>query len=233
MATRTPSRPVVERADEAAAAARPERPAGAAGRPHRATARVREAAAGPAPGARAAVHARRCTAWDRCWRARPWLAAAWRATAGGLAAPRAAPTASGAKDVDPAHRRDGLGLLLLAAALVSAGGAWWHAGAAGRRGRPASCGPASAAGALLLPVLCAAGAWRVLRHPESKGGRGRLVVGWARSGAGRPRRAPRPRRPARGRARRASCSASRCRPPSPPGWPSRCCSCSPSSGCSS
>src|SRR4051812_41077554 len=37
----------------------------------------------------------------------------------------------GAKDLDPAHRRDGLGLLLLAGALIAAGGVWWHAGAAG------------------------------------------------------------------------------------------------------
>src|SRR5689334_1835513 len=34
----------------------------------------------------------------------------------------------GAKDLDPAHRRDGLGLLLLAGALIAAGGVWWHAG---------------------------------------------------------------------------------------------------------
>jgi S-DNA-T family DNA segregation ATPase FtsK/SpoIIIE len=90
-------------------------------------------------------------------------------------ASRAAGT--GAKEIDPAHRRDGVGLLLLAAALVAAGGAWWHAGGAGAKvdelltallGR----------GALLLPVLLALGAWRVLRHPESRGGRGRLVVGW-------------------------------------------------------
>src|SRR5690242_3533805 len=37
-------------------------------------------------------------------------------------------TTGGAKDLDPAHRRDGLGLGLLAAALIAAGGAWWHAG---------------------------------------------------------------------------------------------------------
>src|SRR3954469_10679241 len=40
-------------------------------------------------------------------------------------------TPGGAKDLDPAHRRDGAGLLLLAAALIAAGGAWWHAGSAG------------------------------------------------------------------------------------------------------
>ncbi|MCU1691994.1 MAG: cell division FtsK/SpoIIIE [Frankiales bacterium] len=86
--------------------------------------------------------------------------------------------AGGAKELDPAHRRDGLGLLLVAAALIAAGGAWWHAGGAG----DAVAGllrTLVGRGALLLPLLLAASAWRVLRHPVSKGGRGRLVVGWA------------------------------------------------------
>jgi DNA segregation ATPase FtsK/SpoIIIE, S-DNA-T family len=83
----------------------------------------------------------------------------------------------GARDLDPAHRRDGLGLLLLAAALVAAGGAWWRAGSAG----DALAGALSGLlgwGALLLPPLLALCAWRVLRHPDGKGGRGRLLVGW-------------------------------------------------------
>ena len=84
----------------------------------------------------------------------------------------------GARDLDPAHRRDGRGLLLLALALVAATGAWWHAGAAG----DAVAGLLTALlgrGALLLPPVLALGAWRVLRHPVSKGGRGRLLVGWS------------------------------------------------------
>jgi S-DNA-T family DNA segregation ATPase FtsK/SpoIIIE len=84
----------------------------------------------------------------------------------------------GAKDLDPAHRRDGVGLLLLVGALVSAGGAWWHAGAAGDAVADALRWVLGR-GALVLPVLCALGAWRVLRHPVSKGGRGRLGIGWA------------------------------------------------------
>ena len=83
----------------------------------------------------------------------------------------------GARDLDPAHRRDGRGLLLLALALVAATGAWWHAGAAG----DAVAGLLATLlgrGALLLPPVLALGAWRVLRHPVSKGGRGRLLVGW-------------------------------------------------------
>jgi S-DNA-T family DNA segregation ATPase FtsK/SpoIIIE len=84
---------------------------------------------------------------------------------------------SGARDLDPAHRRDGLGLLLLALALVAAGGAWWHAGRAGANVDEALTA-VFGKGALLLPPLLALGAWRVLRHPDGKGGRGRLAVGW-------------------------------------------------------
>jgi S-DNA-T family DNA segregation ATPase FtsK/SpoIIIE len=83
----------------------------------------------------------------------------------------------GAKDLDPAHRRDGLGLLLLAAALIAAGGEWWHAGSAGDAVAGLLEGVAGK-GAMLLPIVLALGAFRVLRHPESPGGRGRLVVGW-------------------------------------------------------
>jgi S-DNA-T family DNA segregation ATPase FtsK/SpoIIIE len=87
-------------------------------------------------------------------------------------------TTGGAKDLDPAHRRDGLGLLLLAAALIAAAGAWWHAGSAGDAIAGVLEGLAGK-GALLLPVVLALGAFRVLRHPESPGGRGRLLVGWS------------------------------------------------------
>src|SRR5687768_2814863 len=84
---------------------------------------------------------------------------------------------SGAKEIDPAHRRDGLGLLLLAGALVSAGGAWWQAGGAGEQVDELLTAILGK-GALLLPVLLAYGAWRVLRHPDGKGASGRLVIGW-------------------------------------------------------
>jgi S-DNA-T family DNA segregation ATPase FtsK/SpoIIIE len=105
-----------------------------------------------------------------------------RVTAHGIGgASRAAGT--GAREIDPAHRRDGLGLLLLALALVAAGGAWWHAGGAGAKVDELLTAVLGK-GALLLPVLLAFGAWRVLRHPEGKGGTGRLVIGWGALGLG-------------------------------------------------
>ena len=94
---------------------------------------------------------------------------------------------SGARDLDPAHRRDGFGLLLLVGALVAAGGAWWRAGDAGEAVDGVLTG-ALGRGALLLPPLLLLGAWRVLRHPDARadgaGGAGRLVIGWLALGLG-------------------------------------------------
>ncbi|HVM27137.1 MAG TPA: DNA translocase FtsK [Mycobacteriales bacterium] len=86
-----------------------------------------------------------------------------------------------ARDLDPAHRRDGLATALLVAALVTAGGAWWHAGEAGDA-VAGGLGWAFGRGALVLPPVLALAAWRLLRSPhghgESVGRGGRLAVGW-------------------------------------------------------
>src|SRR4051794_8726521 len=83
----------------------------------------------------------------------------------------------GARDLDPAHRRDGLGLVLLIGALLSAAGAWWHAGSAGDALATIVEG-LFGLGAMVLPVVLVLCALRVLRHPSSPGGRGRTLVGW-------------------------------------------------------
>ncbi len=104
------------------------------------------------------------------------LASAVRALAAGLG--QAVRAVSGTtRDLDPAHRRDGLGLLLVAGALVAAGGAWWSAGRGGSVLGPLLSDLLGRA-APALPVLLAVAAWRVLRSPVSRGGRGRLAVGW-------------------------------------------------------
>jgi S-DNA-T family DNA segregation ATPase FtsK/SpoIIIE len=82
-----------------------------------------------------------------------------------------------ARDLDAAHRRDGLGLLLLAAAVVAAAAMWF--GVDGWM--VAGLGTVSAAlvGALDLsiPLLLAVAAWRVLRHPQESAATGRILVG--------------------------------------------------------
>ena len=100
----------------------------------------------------------------------------FRLLAGGVGGVgRAAGTS--ARDLDPAHRRDGVGLVLLIGALLSAAGAWWHAGAAGNTLADAVEGLLGR-GAMVLPVVLAFGGVHVLRHPVSQGSRGRLLVGW-------------------------------------------------------
>ena len=85
--------------------------------------------------------------------------------------------AATARELDPAHRRDGAGLAVLAVAVVSAVAVWFSA--AGALGRAVTAGYRLLVGnaAVLLPVLLAVGAVHVLRqqpHPER---RGRLLVG--------------------------------------------------------
>ena len=84
---------------------------------------------------------------------------------------------SSARDLDPAHRRDGVGLVLLIGALLSAAGAWWHAGTAGNTLADAVEG-LFGRGAMVLPVVLAVAGVHVLRHPVSQGTGGRLLVGW-------------------------------------------------------
>ncbi|MCW2572653.1 MAG: cell division protein FtsK [Frankiales bacterium] len=85
---------------------------------------------------------------------------------------------SSARDLDPAHRRDGLGLVLLIGALLSAAGAWWHAGSAGNTLADVVEG-LFGRGAMVLPLVLMFAGVRVLRHPVAPGARGRLLVGWS------------------------------------------------------
>ncbi|SEQ84978.1 DNA segregation ATPase FtsK/SpoIIIE, S-DNA-T family [Microlunatus flavus] len=84
----------------------------------------------------------------------------------------------GARDLDPALRRDGAGLFVLGVAVVIAGEFWF--GLPGRFGHVVHVGVSTIIGALsaLAPILLAAMAWRTLRHPDHNGPAGRQVVGW-------------------------------------------------------
>ncbi|WP_307622786.1 DNA translocase FtsK [Streptomyces sp. V3I7] len=83
----------------------------------------------------------------------------------------------GAKNLDPAHRKDGLALLLLGIGLIIAAGTW-----ADLRGPVGSLVEILVTGAfgrldLLVPILLAVIAVRFIRHPERPEANGRIVIG--------------------------------------------------------
>ena len=84
----------------------------------------------------------------------------------------------GARDLDPALRRDGAGLFVLALAVVVAAEFWF--GLPGTFGHIVQVGVSTVIGGLsaLAPILLVAMAWRTLRHPDHNGPAGRQVVGW-------------------------------------------------------
>lgn len=83
-----------------------------------------------------------------------------------------------ARELDPAHRRDGLGLAVLALAIAVAAMTW-------RTGQGAAATVVTAVlrgvlGSLAwsVPVLLALIAWRLLRHPDQNADTGRMMIGW-------------------------------------------------------
>ncbi len=85
---------------------------------------------------------------------------------------------NGAQDVDPALRRDGIGLFLIGCAIIVAAEFWW--GLPGSFGNAIHVGVASVIGTLsyVAPILLILMAWRTLRHPARNGPGGRQAVGW-------------------------------------------------------
>jgi S-DNA-T family DNA segregation ATPase FtsK/SpoIIIE len=86
-------------------------------------------------------------------------------------------TVSRARELDPGHRRDGLGLVLIVLAVVVAAGVWWAAG--GPVGAWVTSALAAAVGqaAVLLPVLLLAAGVALMCTPARPEVRPRLVVG--------------------------------------------------------
>ncbi|MET8717707.1 DNA translocase FtsK [Streptomyces sp. NPDC004735] len=83
----------------------------------------------------------------------------------------------GAKGLDPAHRKDGLALLLLGLALVVAAGTWSHL-----KGPVGDLVEMLVTGAfgrldLLVPILLGAVAVRLILYPEKPEANGRIVIG--------------------------------------------------------
>jgi DNA segregation ATPase FtsK/SpoIIIE, S-DNA-T family len=100
-----------------------------------------------------------------------WMLFAHAAGAGARALGRSA------RDLDPLHRRDGVGLAFLGAAIVVAATTWWHLGNAASRFMTGLVHGACGSLAWLVPVLLALLAWRFLRHPDRNAETGRLTIG--------------------------------------------------------
>ncbi|MGE5287690.1 MAG: DNA translocase FtsK [Micromonosporaceae bacterium] len=85
----------------------------------------------------------------------------------------------GARDLDPLHRRDGIGLAMLGAALVTAVTIWWHLGSFAGRAIWAAVSGAFGSAAWCVPLLLGLLSWRYLRHPDRNAETGRMVIGWS------------------------------------------------------
>jgi len=105
------------------------------------------------------------------------LAVLWNGLAHG-AGTAARAIGHSARDLDPALRRDGAGLFVLALAVIVAAEFWF--GLPGTFGHVVHVGVSTIIGGLsaLAPILLGAMAWRTLRHPDRNGPAGRQVVGW-------------------------------------------------------
>ncbi|QOC93004.1 FtsK/SpoIIIE family DNA translocase [Micromonospora craniellae] len=86
--------------------------------------------------------------------------------------------AASASDIDPEHRRDGAGLLVIGLALLTAGALWFSG--AGPLGAQLADTIRLFLGAIsiVVPVLLGIGAWRLMRQPGDPEHRGRGLIGW-------------------------------------------------------
>ncbi len=83
----------------------------------------------------------------------------------------------GARDLDAVHRRDGLGLLLVALAVVVAAAVWFGVDGWFTAGLGVVAAYLLGALDIAVPVLLLAVAWRTLRHPDDVHTNGRLLIG--------------------------------------------------------
>ena len=134
------------------------------GQAARAAARKRRADAIPGPLEAAGMGLR--ALWVGAARAAGWMARS------------VGKEAATARGIDPAHRRDGLGLLLVAAAIVLAMAVWFDV--AGPVGEHLAFGLDWALGLAtrVLPVLLVLWGLRVMRQQPPEEAHGRALVGW-------------------------------------------------------
>jgi S-DNA-T family DNA segregation ATPase FtsK/SpoIIIE len=81
------------------------------------------------------------------------------------------------REIDPAHRRDGLGVLFVVLAVISAAGIWWEAGGPVGRGFSAGVGAVFGIAGVLLPVILLAVGVVLMTTPAHPEARPRIAVG--------------------------------------------------------
>jgi DNA segregation ATPase FtsK/SpoIIIE, S-DNA-T family len=83
-----------------------------------------------------------------------------------------------ARDLDPAHRRDGVGLAVIGLAIITAATTWWPMDNVAGRLMTALLRGALGSVAWTVPLLLALLGWRFLRHPDRNADTGRMIIGW-------------------------------------------------------
>lgn len=159
-------------------------PSTAKGRTGRTTAPAKKAAPARRPPAKKAAAARRAPVKKVAARPAPsptggvvrLVRAVWLGCAHAVGAVFRG-VGQGAKNLDPAHRKDGLALLLLALALIVAAGTWSNL--SGPVGDLVTMLVTGAFGRLdlLVPILLGVMAVRFIRHPEQADANGRIGIG--------------------------------------------------------
>jgi S-DNA-T family DNA segregation ATPase FtsK/SpoIIIE len=91
---------------------------------------------------------------------------------------RAGARAAGrAREIDPAHRRDGLGVLFLGLALVTAAGVWWGAGGPVGQWLSGAVASVIGRGAAVLPVVLLGVGLLLVAAPANPETRPRIAIG--------------------------------------------------------
>jgi hypothetical protein len=104
------------------------------------------------------------------------IAAVWMTAAHAVGAAVRA-VGKSARDLDPLHRRDGMGLTILITAIFVAATTWWGSDNVVSHLMYAVVGGSFGSVAWAVPLLLALLAWRFLRHPDRKAETGRLIIG--------------------------------------------------------
>ncbi len=106
------------------------------------------------------------------------VAAVWLAVAHGIGAV-ARGIGHGARDLEPEHRRDGVGLFVFALSVITAAAVWFQLGGPVMGAvRVAVTGCVGKVG-WFVPLMLLVVGWRNLRDPVHNGPAGRQVVGWS------------------------------------------------------